>query len=153
MLNQPYTIFQVIEINQSKSQLHIDEPEVPQDEFTQFVLCVKNLNKPTLKQIDEQRIEIVYWLSEYFGRYIPTEFFLPIVDIDFSASAFHMFLPRLDFNKLTASLEDVYEFLKKIAPMIEVSDETINKWRENQTELRHHQQRYQTMPTESRLER
>ena len=147
----PYTIFQVIEIAQHKKRERCDlsESETADavlDEFAQFVLCVRNLNKPSLKKIDEQRVEIVYWLSTYFGRYIPTPLLLPILDIDFSASALSMFLPRVGFDKLTASLEDVYGFLKNIAPMIEVSDETIDEWRRS-TGLRNNHQRYQTSPT------
>ena len=156
MNKSPYTIFQVIELMQHKKR---EEPspefeiiELPQDElddFTQFVLCVKNLNKPSLKKIDEQRVEIVYWLSTYFGRNIPTSLLLPIMDIDFSASALSMFLPRVGFDKLTASLEDVYGFLKNIAPMIDVDYETIDQWRD-EIGLRNHQQRYRSIPTAPR---
>ena len=155
--NEPYTIFQVIELQQYKKREENKEPEIEseiedisQDEFAQFVLCVKNLNKPSLRKIDEQRVEIAYWLSTYFGRNIPTSLLLPIIDIDFSANALSMFLPRVGFDKLTASLEDVYGFLKNIAPAIEVSDETINQWRK-ETGLRNHQQRYRTIPTTSRI--
>ena len=142
----PYTIFQVIELKLSQTcdGREVEPDKIPEsyDEFTQFVLCVRNLNKPTLKQIDQQRVDLVYWLSEYFGRYIPTEFLLPIVDIDMAASSLNIFLPRVDIKAVNASLEDVYNFLRKIAPFIEVPDEVVDNWRRQQKEKRLHQQRY-----------
>ena len=154
-VKHPYTIFQVIEINLARSQSVPTVESVAsadigishgliEDEFYRFVLCVKHLNKPTLQQIDQQRIDLVYWLSEYFGRYIPTEFLLPIVDIDVSASSLNIFLPRLDINSISVSLEDIYMFLKKISPFIDVPEEIIDEWRYSQKEKRLHQQRYMT---------
>jgi hypothetical protein len=146
-VSSPFTIFQVLEIKHARERENkVDvSPKLEYDEFSQFVLCVKNLNKPTLKQIDQQRIDLVYWLSKYFGRFIPTELLLPIIDLDMSAESLNIFLPRVDLTAINASLEDVYKFLKSLAPLIEVSEATIDEWRTQQKETRLHQQKYENL--------